>query len=119
MQKIMDKLIAKYLLEDIKRITLAVYKEKFDEVFKAYCHAQQSNDTTIGMTFKKLEELALIEIVDFFGDNLEEINLTRAMSKENPFRDVLWDLWYEAKEYLYFNDYIAEILGDERHDKAV
>lgn len=117
MEKIIERLIEKHLLKDITRITLAVYKDKFEEVFKESCEAKADRNTTIGRTFKKLEELALIEVVDFMGDYLEEINLTRAMSRENPFREVLWDLWYDAKDYFYFNDYIASILGDEWHDK--
>lgn len=117
MQKIIDRLIEKHLMKDLNRITLTIYKERFDGLFKECCQSKENNDTTIGRTFKKIEELALIEVVDFFGDYLEEINLTRSMSKENPFRDVLFELWYEAKDYLYFNDYITSILGDEQHDK--
>lgn len=117
MQKIIDRLIEKHLTKDITRITLAVYKDKFDEVFKESCEPRSDKNTTIGRTFKKISELALIEVVDFMGNHLEDINLRSAMSKGNPFYDVLWDFWYDAKDYLYFNDYIDSILGDEWHDK--
>lgn len=119
MQKLVERLIEKYLLKDITRITLKVCGERFDEAFKESCKLDSKRNTTIGHTFEKIQELALIEVVDFMGDYLEEINLTRAMSQENPFKDVLWDLWDEAKEYFYFNDYIESILGDEWHDKQV
>ncbi len=117
MEKIIERLIEKHLMKDITRITLAVYKDKFDEVFKESCEAKADSNTTLGRTFKKLYELALIEVVDFMGNHLEDINLTRAMSKGNPFYDVLWDFWYDAKDYFYFNDYITSILDDEWQEK--
>ena len=117
MEKLIERLIEKHLMKDLTRITLAVYKDKFDEVFKECCKTKSDKNTTIGRTFRKLEELALIEVVDFMGNWLEEINLSRAMSRNNPFYNVLFDFWYDAKDYLYFNDYIAAILGDEWHDK--
>lgn len=113
----MDRLIERHLMKDINRITLAVYKDNFDEVFNESCEPIQDKNTTIGRTFKKLSNLALIEVVDFMDNHLEDINLTRAMSKENPFYNVLCDLWDDAKDYLYFNDYITSILDDECQDK--
>jgi hypothetical protein len=117
MEKILERLIEKHLMKDLRRITITVYKDRFDEVFKKSCQSKKSKETTIGQTFCEIEEMALIEVVDFMGDWLEEINLTRSMSRDNPFREVLGDLWYDAKDYLYFKDYISLILSDEWQDK--
>lgn len=118
MEKIIERLIEKYLLKDITRITLAVYEEKIDEVFKESCEERSNNNTTIGSAFDKIAELALIEVVDFMGNHLEDISLRSAMSKGNPFYDVIWDLWHDAKDYFYFNDYIDAILSDQWQDKS-
>ena len=119
LEKTIQRLIEKYLLKDITRITIKVFGEKFDEVFNESCKLNSERNTTIGHTFEKIQHLALVDVVDFMVDKLEDINLTKSMSKENPFKDFLWDLWDEAKEHFYFEGYVESILADEWHDKQV
>lgn len=117
MQKFVDRMIEKYLTKAIERITLEVCSKHFDQVFKDHCDTDILNDTTIGATYRVLQEITIKEVRSFLDQQLEEVNVTKAARKENIFSDILWDLWYEFEENLYFDDYVESFIGDERYSK--
>lgn len=117
MEKLAERLIEKYLLKDITRLTLEVYFREFDNVLKECCNSNIVNDTTLGCVFRKIELIALERVIGFMEIQKEKISIH--INSGNPFDMLIDALFDEFNEHLSFRYYVSSILDDERNKKEI
>lgn len=117
MQKLVERLTEKYLLKDIRRITLQVYHSNFDRVFNECCESREENNTTIGCAFDIIERNALYDVNRFMDGKIKSITFTLNTLTGNPFDLFIDSMWDVANEYLSFKEYVLSILDEERGEK--
>jgi len=116
-QKFSETLIERFLSKKAYEITTKVCKDNFDQVFSEASKIDDPNDTTLGITFRKLEEIAQGEIADWVKIQQDEINIFGLCSRENPFLGIVDALLSEFEYYLDYAWMVDEVIGDEWHEK--
>lgn len=118
MNKIAESLTERYVLETIRKEALRVFKQRFIEAFKACCESKDEQDTTIGQTFKLLNQMAIIQVNLVIDELFEDLRIySYSDNKANPLLKVLDSLLNSYSDYMDIKGWVESVIDDEYHDK--
>jgi hypothetical protein len=117
MYKFAEKITDKYLTKIIGEITLNVFDNNFEEIFKYFCETGTFNNSTIGATCAKLQKMAIEEVNKVFDKQIDKINYEvweiKDNNRENIFSTLLSLVWNEFIDYTFINEIVGSFIDDQ------